>query len=430
MAQGSKSENEKVRPIIIKRIKKGGHGHHGGAWKVAYADFVTAMMAFFLLMWLLNVTTKEQKNAISDIFDPSHPLISESQSGAGGVMGGTTIAVEGAQTSTVQPLTQQPPDQTTRGADQGDKTEGKEGQTNQPEGVTQEDLTETDPDALSAEALRAALERREQASFKDAEAKIRAAIQADPALEPLDGNTLIDITPEGLRIQIVDDKGRSMFPSGSAEMYDFMRALLVKVTSITKALPNQISVRGHTDAAPFRNGKSYDNWNLSADRAQATRRVMIEAGLPEARIESVIGRAAREPLLPDDVLSPRNRRMTIVLLRDVPDKIKPAAKPDVPVTPKVPEKVKSSLEIIDDTKPNPVPALPTPKTQPVLAPKVNAEANGLETTSDRPLPVAPRTEPTPLKSDTLLFDDAPAQPVPAPVPPEDEPVGDGKTLTF
>lgn len=340
---GNKTENEKPPVIVIKRIKKGGGGHHGGAWKVAYADFVTAMMAFFLLLWLLNVTTQEQKNAISNYFDPSHPKVSNVMSGAGGLLGGMTMSPEGAIVSTTQPLVQpEQPDTTTRGA-------------------LEIDGDPHDIDKLSEKQLEEELRKKEDERFKAASDKLKADLASSPDLKDLLNNLLIDITPEGLRIQIVDDKGRSMFPSGSAAMYDFMRQLLLKVTSAVLPLPNQVSVRGHTDSVKYKEPNSYDNWNLSADRAQASRRVMVQGGLPEKRIENVMGRADREHLMPKEPANPRNRRITIILLRD---RVAQAARP-VPAKAATPAATKDQtqqpakegklpgIQIIDDTKPVP-----------------------------------------------------------------------------
>ena len=295
MAGGKKDEKEKLAPIIIKRVKKGGGGHHGGAWKVAYADFVTAMMAFFLLLWLLNVTTEDQRNAISNYFDPSHPKVSDVTSGAGGILGGLTVTLEGAMVSTVAPVAQPDvPETSTQGVDPSENF----------------DLANATEQQLETE-----LRKKEDEKFKDVEKNLKESIQKSPDLKELEKNLLIDITPEGLRIQIVDDKGRSMFPSGSAVMYPFMHDLLIKVTASILGMPNQVSVRGHTDSAKYRDATRYDNWNLSADRAQASRRVMIEGKLPEKRVENVMGRSDREAL-DKDPASPRNRRISIILLRE------------------------------------------------------------------------------------------------------------------
>lgn len=353
---GGKDEKEKLAPIVIKRVKKGGHGHHGGAWKVAYADFVTAMMAFFLLLWLLNVTTEEQKNAISNYFDPSHPKISQVTNGSGGILGGMAMAPEGAMVTNVQPLVQpNTQDMTTRGIDQS------KAQTTLDNGGSLADATE--------KQLQEELRKKEDERFKKAEEQLKAEIANSPELKNLAQNLIIDITPEGLRIQIVDDQGRSMFPSGSAKMFDFMRQLLLKVTKVVIPLPNQLSIRGHTDAQKYKDPSAYDNWNLSADRAQASRRVIVEGGLPETRVENVMGRADRENLLPNDPTNPRNRRITLILMREslTPDKIaqykkdkeasaKDAAAEAAAKASKPKEPAKGGLTIIDDTKPAAAPA--------------------------------------------------------------------------
>lgn len=260
--------------------------HHGGAWKVAYADFVTAMMAFFLLMWLLNVTTQEQKNAISDYFNPSHPMVSDSKSGAGGVLGGLTLSAEGAMASNKNPLV--------------------------PMQVTQQRLRGSKAKSTVAKKREAAEKKR----FEKAAEKIKQAIQKHPKLQKLGDNILIDITPEGLRIQIVDKEDESMFPSGSDKMYGKTSELLSQITEIVFDMPNEISVRGHTDASRYSKGAQYTNWELSADRANASRRVMLEAGIPPERLNNVMGKAATDPLIEDNPLDPRNRRITLILLKE------------------------------------------------------------------------------------------------------------------
>lgn len=272
------AEEEAGNIIIKKTIKKGG-GHHGGAWKVAYADFVTAMMAFFLLLWLLNVTTDEQRNAISNYFDPTHPKVSDSTSGAGGVLGGLSTAPEGAMVTNVQQITPTQP-------------------------------TTQIPNPQSKER------QEEQERFKEAQEEIKQAIQQVPELAAMAENLIVDMTPEGLRIQIVDSEGRSMFASGSAEMYQETRLLLGKVAEIIRDLPNELSLRGHTDSVPYPPGATYTNWELSSDRAQSSRRVLEEFGFPLERINNVTGKADTEHLVEDDPRNPRNRRISIVLLKE------------------------------------------------------------------------------------------------------------------
>ncbi len=290
-----KSEETK-RPIIIKRIKKGGGGHHGGAWKVAYADFVTAMMAFFLLMWLLNATTEEQRKGIAEYFDPTPMEVSSSTSGAGGVMGGMTISVEGAQRSQSSPITpnQTPP---TTSLDSEAQINAK----------TAEELTQ--------EALEAEVKAREDKKFEDIKKKIEEQIESSD-LKELKKNLMIDMTPEGLRIQIVDQDGASMFPSGSAVPFEKTTKLLSLVAQIIKSMPNQISIRGHTDGVPYSKGANYTNWELSGDRANASRRVLLQSGIEEKKVSNVVGKADTEHLNVKDAKAPQNRRISVVLLRE------------------------------------------------------------------------------------------------------------------
>jgi chemotaxis protein MotB len=297
MAKGGGKKDE-LQPIIVKRVKKVAGGHHGGAWKVAYADFVTAMMAFFLLLWLLNVSVQETLTAISDYFDPSHPQISQSQSGAGGVLGGLTVSPDGAQTSTVQPLTQT-------------ETSGKTSQF--PDAMNQETY-EYDENII--EQLEEELRAQEDKRFEEAQDELKRMMEQDPELAELAKNLIIDITPEGLRIQIIDQEGKPMFPSGSAEMFERARTLLSSVGQVIRTMPNKASVRGHTDSEPYRQGASYTNWELSADRANASRRVIMTMGVPESQLSDVMGKSDREHLIPEAPNDPRNRRISIIMKRE------------------------------------------------------------------------------------------------------------------
>lgn len=283
--------DEKAPVIVIKKVVKGGGGHHGGAWKVAYADFVTAMMAFFLLMWLLNATTEEQRQGISEYFDPTPMEVSSSTSGAGGVMGGLTVSTEGARASDVQPIVHNnnPPSPNVK--------------------------MQIDPEQMKKEELQAELEKRENADFEQVKDKIKQAIQQSE-LKDLAKNLMVDMTPEGLRIQIVDQDGESMFPSGSARPYEKTVKLIEMVASIIKSMPNQISVRGHTDSVPYAKGADYTNWELSADRANASRRVLLESGIESKKLSNVVGKADTEHLKPETPKDPQNRRISIILLRE------------------------------------------------------------------------------------------------------------------
>ncbi|MBR9970524.1 flagellar motor protein MotB [Magnetospirillum sulfuroxidans] len=284
--------------IIIKRVKKVAGGHHGGAWKVAYADFVTAMMAFFLLLWLLNAVTEEQLTGISNYFAPS--MASKSASGAGGLLGGQVIG-EGAQVSmTSSPSLVQhlPPSSIGPGG---------------------EDMTSaaTEPmEGMSEEDFREKLAEREQQKFDKAKEVLDNALKGIPELKQYQGSMMVDNTPEGLRIQITDQEGLAMFPSGSSAMFGHTKALLDLVSRIVNQMPNKISITGHTDAIPFRDPSGYTNWELSADRALASRRALLASGVPEERIDRIVGRASSEPLVQDDPKAPRNRRISIILLRE------------------------------------------------------------------------------------------------------------------
>ncbi len=302
------ADNE--RPIIIKKIKKGGHGHHGGAWKVAYADFVTAMMAFFLLLWLLNTTTPEQKQGIADYFAPAS--VSSTTSGAGGILGGTAFSEDGARRAGAAGILVQdiPPQASYREAHDAQGAEDQEDDADSEEAKA--------PETLSPNALERALALREAAMFQQAELSIRQAMQDMPEIAELSKQLIIDQTPEGLRIQLVDQEGRAMFPPDSAVPYERTKTLLRQVAKIVRRLPNRVSISGHTDSAPFYREDGYTNWEMSSDRANAARRIIMESGVNVDRIANVIGKAGTDPLFPDDPDLPANRRISIVLLREAP----------------------------------------------------------------------------------------------------------------
>lgn len=284
--------------IIIKRVKKVAGGHHGGAWKVAYADFVTAMMAFFLLLWLLNAVTEEQLTGISNYFAPS--MASKSDSGAGAILQGAAIGRPGVGTtnSAAPALIQHLPPPSI--------------------GPGGEDLTSdaTEPlEGMSEQDFREKLAEREQQKFDKAKSMLEQAVKGIPELQQFQGSMMVDNTPEGLRIQLTDQEGLAMFPSGSSAMYGHTRALLDLVSRIVNQLPNKIAISGHTDAVPFRDPSGYTNWELSADRALASRRALLASGVPEQRIDRVVGKAATEPLV-EDPKAQRNRRIAIILLRE------------------------------------------------------------------------------------------------------------------
>lgn len=299
MSKNSGDKDGKRPIIMIKKVKKVAGGHHGGAWKVAYADFVTAMMAFFLLLWLLNVSTKEQLDGIADYFTPTSASIATS--GAGGVMGGLNMTVEGSLTNDKKMTA------TTENKPSDVEESSKDIETNKD---SKKKVSEDDYQKLKAQ--------EEEKQFEQATNEIKQAIQDDASLKELAKNLIVDMTPEGLRIQIVDQQGKSMFPVGSTKMYDETKKLIAKVSTIINKLPQKISVRGHTDSLAYGDSATYDNWNLSADRANASRQALVEGGLDPKRIANVAGKADTEHLFPNDPASPQNRRISIILLREFP----------------------------------------------------------------------------------------------------------------
>lgn len=389
--------------IFIKRVKKVAHAQaHGGAWKIAYADFVTAMMAFFLLMWLLNATTEDQRTAISNYFAPAS--VSKSTSGAGGVLGGRTLDAEGAMASNSSTpgiiLGVRPP---TFGNAEGNNDEeslDEEGAFIQHGPVGEHDFEDasgshmgtldahdleqgagshlgtveendaknakgkllaradkkTGPDdklgvsnvagpkrgvdgspagrqanqagqagrlgqagqANNATDSQRQFARREQRRFDNAAATLKKLFAQDPKLRRYKDNLRIEQIGAGMRIQLLDNHKVAMFPLGSAEMMEKTNEMMAKIAESIKKLPNKIAIVGHTDATPYRAGSGYSNWELSTDRAHASRRALIAAGLPEERLATVTGKAATDPLNKADPEAPSNRRISILLLREAP----------------------------------------------------------------------------------------------------------------
>lgn len=272
-------------PIIIKKIKKGGHGHHGGAWKVAFADFVTAMMAFFMLMWLLGSTTPEQKAAIAEYMND--PLASSGPGGAG-----------------KSPV-----------LDGGDGILDGDGPSAFPNNIPGEDDFENPgtgaPSQDKAEEMAAAAERERMESLLE---ELKKAIDAGQALKPFKDQLLLDITNEGLRIQIVDKENRPMFAVGSPVLQDYTRVILRELVKVINQVPNRISISGHTDRTPYASSNGYSNWELSADRANAARRELVAGGMPEDKIGRVVGLSSSVLFDKENPYSPINRRISIIVM--------------------------------------------------------------------------------------------------------------------
>ncbi len=338
----SKRDSKSI--TIIRREEVVEAGHHGGAWKVAYADFVTAMMAFFLLMWLLNATTEAQRRGLADYFSPS-ASVSVQRSGTGRPLGGQSPfedgnAISDRGTIAVMNRNAPPVDQDDDGSDTlaahevhdqasgGDSQGPAQGQPDGSDGTAlgQGPGQRPGKGADQAEIRRAAeqMRRDEQAGFAAAAAAMQKVIATDPDLAPIARQLSVDLTPEGLRVQIRDSEGLPMFATGSPEPNERARIVLQRLTPMLKGLHEAVAVAGYTDAAPYA-GPGRSNWDLSADRANATRRVLTEAGLPDSRIRDVTGHGDRDPLIASDPLAAANRRIAILLLRSAPPA--PAAAP-------------------------------------------------------------------------------------------------------
>ena len=297
--------------VIIKRVKKGGHdGHHGGAWKVAYADFVTAMMAFFLLMWLINTTTPEQKRGIADYF--AAQSISQTSSGSGSLLAGTVLGHEGVRSggtrSVYQKRSPPAPSDPTRSRDNANARGGS----------TDARGSAPASQVHSDNHLERALPSSENQQFEGAAEAIHQAMQDMPDIADLSRQVIVDQTPQGLRIQLVDQDGRPMFQPGTATPMPYTKKMLEAVAKIIDRLPNRIAIGGHTDGKPFKGSDGATNWELSAARANAARAILTAAGVANDQIYEVSGKANSEPLLPEDPQAPANRRISIVLLREAP----------------------------------------------------------------------------------------------------------------
>ncbi|HLU92414.1 MAG TPA: flagellar motor protein MotB [Pedomonas sp.] len=289
---------DEARPIIVKKVKKVSGGGHGGAWKVAYADFMTAMMAFFLLLWLLTVSDKVTLQGIADYFTPSNATMSNS-SGAGGILAGTALESEGAKASgsMIMAVPSSSP--------------SKESQAN--ESAREDQNQDSLPPAYEMKLPPAA-----DAKLLKAEDDLKTAIQEAPDLKDYRDQIILEQTPEGLRIQLIDRDERPMFRPGTATPYPFYSRLLGVIAGVVQTMPNRIAITGHTDGYVSSREGQYGNWELSADRANATRRVLRDAGVRPDRMAEVVGRAATQPLYPDSPNRPENRRVAIVLLREAP----------------------------------------------------------------------------------------------------------------
>jgi chemotaxis protein MotB len=274
---------KKLQPIIIKKVKKGGHGAHGGAWKIAYADFVTAMMAFFLLMWLLGSTTEGDKKGLQDYFQS--PL-KVALMGGGSGSGDSSSVIKGG----------------------GEDINRAGGQVRRGE-------IEAERKTYQLQALKANQAQAEKQRLESLRDRVKEVISNSPALASFKSQIRLDMTREGLRIQIVDEQNRPMFDSGLDQVKPYMRDILRAIGSVLTEVPNKLTLEGHTDALPFSSGVvGYSNWELSSDRANASRRELIAGGLKDDRVLRVQGLSASVPFDKQDPRHPVNRRISIIVM--------------------------------------------------------------------------------------------------------------------
>jgi len=274
--------NEEKRPqIVVKRVRRGGGGHHGGSWKIAYADFVTAMMAFFLLMWLLGSTSKGDLQGIAEYFQNPMKVSMSGGSGAGDA----TSVVQG-------------------GGRDLSRTDGqvRRGDANAPQ------------KRFNTATAEARLARQDAAKLAELKQRVEAAIDSSAGLKPFKNQLRIDLTSEGLRVQILDEQNRAMFDRGAARLKDHTRVILRELAQLLNDVDNKIMLSGHTDATPYSSGeRAYSNWELSADRANASRRELVAGGLDERKMLRVVGLSSAVPFNPNDPYAAANRRISIIV---------------------------------------------------------------------------------------------------------------------
>lgn len=280
------STDANKKPIIVKRIKKVAGGHHGGAWKIAYADFVTAMMAFFLLMWLLGSTSEGDKKGIADFFKTPLKVALRGGSGSGD---SSSILRGGGE-------------DLTRQAGQVKRGETPPAHKFQDARINSREMQRRDRE-------------KELEKLKSLKAGIEGVIGNSGSLQKFKNQILLDITSEGLRIQIVDEQNRQMFPIGRAELEPYTKEILHEIGRMLNEVPNKISISGHTDAAAYGGGgKGYSNWELSADRANASRRELIAGGMAEEKIVRVVGLSSAVLFNKEKPLDPANRRISLIVM--------------------------------------------------------------------------------------------------------------------
>lgn len=349
-------------------------GHHGGAWKVAYADFMTAMMAFFLLLWILSSSDEQKLRGIAEYFtNATMPngsgLLDGATFGPPGTLNASsgTVVARGADMGPIddpsparwEVMDMTPtadPDERINGTYKGDFDSPATGAITERElrqnaradvqtaaegqdatGAAAQQAAAAAVEAAQIEAAAEAMRAADAAKFDNLQSELRQAMQENPELRPLEENVIFERTPDGLRIQVVDQEGKPMFASGSADMSAATFKLMQLLGQSLAELPNDMVISGHTDAVPFSNRKAYDNWDLSSDRANAMRRVLLKSGVDQARITRVSGMADTDPLVPENPLDPSNRRISVLLeyrkATDVPASALPMGEPGAAASP-------------------------------------------------------------------------------------------------
>jgi len=293
--------------IVIKKIIDDGHGGaHGGAWKIALADMMTAMMAFFLLMWLLGASNADQRKSIADYFKPtSQSLVAIGQlAGSNGILGGRSIIdpdgfpFAAKQTALLERLTPRSEGAPNPSTDPGQENENPY----------------SDPDKLTPEQKKEVAAAKEKADFEKLEKEIEQKLSENKKLQDLKDQVSVTRDKQGLRIEIIDKADFAMFPSGSMSMQGKASNLIAEIAASLAEMPNKVAIRGHTDSVPFQNKEGRNNWSLSAERAEATRQILEKNGIKESRFARIEGVADTDPFNPKDPRDPRNRRMSITVL--------------------------------------------------------------------------------------------------------------------
>jgi len=313
-------DGKKLQPIIVKRVKKGGHAAHGGAWKIAYADFVTAMMAFFLLMWLLGSTTKGDLQGIADHFNQP---VKVSLLGGDGTGNSDSIITGGGKDLSAS----------------AGRVDGGDAERAQKEVGLQMAKTEA--------------RRQDELRIDLLQKKVEALIANNPALKEFGNQIQIERTQDGLLIQIFDAQNRPMFDVGSAIVKPYMRDLLRQIGLTLVDVENRIVLSGHTDATPYGSGdRGYSNWELSADRANASRRELVSGGLPDDKLVRVEGLASSRLLNSREPNAPANRRISLlVMTKEAEERMVPIAAPAVPAMPQGPISLPDLQKLAEQPKP-------------------------------------------------------------------------------